>query len=181
MQEELERKIYNLIDNSDLDKAFELIVKTYKERLYWHIRKMLMDHEDTNDVLQATFIKAWKGINNFRRDSKLFTWLYRISTNETITFLNSKNRKTTTNIEDVYDSAIKNLEEDHYFTGDEIQKKLFAAIATLPEKQKVIFNLKYFEDLKYEEISEILNTSVGALKASYHHAVKKIESFFNDN
>lgn len=157
------------------DKAFGLIVKKYQKRVYYHIRRMVIDHDDADDVTQNTFIKAWKGLANFKEDSQLFTWLYRIATNESITFLNSKKKRGHTSYSDVEHELSSRLENDSNFSGDKIQLKLQQAILTLPEKQRIVFNMKYYDDLKYEEMSAILDTSVGALKASYHHAVKKIE------
>ena len=159
------------------NNAFNLIVKKYQERLYWHIRKIVLDHDDTDDILQNTFLKVWKGLDSFREDAGLFTWLYRIATNESLTFLNKKKKKMLTPIADVDYQLSNNLESDEYFNGDEIQLKLQKALLTLPEKQRVVFNMKYYEEMKYEEMAEILDTSVGALKASYHHAVKKIEKY----
>lgn len=157
------------------DKAFRIIVDKYKERLYWHVRRIVVSHTDTDDVLQNTFIKVWKGLNNFRWDSELYTWMYRIATNESLSFLESKKRKSFSSGSNVEDILLENLEADEYFDGDEIQYKLQQAILKLPSKQRLVFNMKYYEKMKYSEISEILETSEGALKASYHHAVKKVE------
>ena len=162
--------------------AFHVLVKTYQERLYWHIRKIVMNHDDTDDVLQNTFLKAWRNIDKFREESSLFTWLYRIATNESITFLNSKKRKggmVATGDENEY--LMGNLAADPYFNGDEIQLKLQQAILRLPEKQRLVFNMKYFDEIKYDDMAKVLDTSVGALKASYHHAVKKIEDYLKNN
>jgi RNA polymerase sigma-70 factor (ECF subfamily) len=161
--------------------AFGLIVAKYKERLYWHIRKLLIDHNDTDDTLQNTFIKVWTGLDNFREDSGLFTWLYRIATNEALSFLNNKKRRFLLPIADVEKQLANTLENDTYFNGDELQLKLQKAILNLPEKQRLVFNMKYFDEMKYEDMSVILDTSVGALKASYHHAVKKIEKYLTEN
>lgn len=161
--------------------AFNLIVRKYTERLYWHIRKLVISHDDSDDVLQNTFMKAWNGLSDFREDAQLYTWLYRVATNEALTFLNQKKRKYFLPIVDVEKQLSNTLETDEYFSGDELQKKLQKAILTLPEKQRVVFNLKYFEEMQYEEMSDILETSVGALKASYHHAVKKIEKYIQEN
>ncbi|NOU60528.1 RNA polymerase sigma factor [Marinifilum caeruleilacunae] len=164
-------------DKKTQSQAFSLLVKKYQERLYWQIRKIVLSHDDADDVLQNTFVKIWKGLLNFRYDAKLFTWMYRIATNESLTFLKDKQRR---NIafanKDVEEMLMANLEADEYFDGDQAQIEFQKAILQLPEKQRLVFNMKYFDELKYEEISEILETSVGALKASYHHAVKKIES-----
>lgn len=169
--------ISELKQENTRDLAFHRLVKLYQERLYWHIRKILLNHEDTDDVLQNTFIKVWKSIGNFREESTLYTWLYRIATNESITFLNSKKRRNLLPLNDVSDYLMENLTSDPYFDGDKLQMKLQQAILKLPEKQRIVFNMKYFDEMKYEEISKILDTSVGALKASYHHATKKIEEF----
>lgn len=161
--------------------AFEILVTEYKERLYWHIRRIVLNHDDADDVLQNTFIKVYRNIEGFKGNSKLFSWMYRIATNEALSFLKQKNQKLGFTDGEYQERAAKNLQADVYFEGDEIQLKLQKAIATLPEKQKLIFNMKYFEDLKYEEISEILDTTVGGLKASYHLAVKKIEGFLKED
>jgi RNA polymerase sigma-70 factor (ECF subfamily) len=162
-------------------KAFEILVNTYKERLYWHIRRIVLNHDDTDDVLQNTFIKVFRNIDGFKGDSQLYSWMYRIATNEALSFLKSKSQKLKINNEKLMTKAVEDLRADVYFEGDEIQLKLQKAIATLPEKQKLIFNMKYFQEMKYEEISEILETSVGGLKASYHLASKKIEAFLKEN
>lgn len=163
------------------DSAFKKLVTLYKERLYWHIRKIVISHDDADDVLQNTFIKVYRSINNFKGDSKLFSWLYRIATNEAITQINKNAKRLQTTNESVQQTAINNLASDIYFDGDDIQLKLQRAIAQLPEKQKLVFNMKYFDDLKYSEISEILETSEGALKASYHLAVKKIQAYLTSD
>src|ERR1035437_6585376 len=160
--------------------AFSIVVRTYQERLYWHIRKMVMSHDDANDVLQNTFMKAWNGIEGFRGDSQLSTWLYRIATNETLTFLTNKRLRNNQSL-DVEGTLLQNLQADNYFNGNELQMKLQKAIITLPNKQRLVFNMKYFEDITYEKMEGILGTSIGALKASYHHAVKKIERYFEEN
>lgn len=160
--------------------AFSIVVRTYQERLYWHIRKIVLSHDDANDVLQNTFMKAWNGIDNFRGDSQLSTWLYRIATNESLTFLSSKRMRCQNSIDDVEDGLLQNLQADTYFNGNDIQMKLQKAILTLPEKQRLVFNMKYFDDITYEEMEAILGTTVGALKASYHYAVKKIEKCFSE-
>lgn len=157
--------------------AFNLIVRKYQQKLYYHIRKIVLDHDDAHDVSQNTFIKAWKGLNNFREDAQLYTWLYRIATNESFTFLKQKKTKFLIPLGDVEHELSNNLASDTNFNGDKIQMKLQQAILTLPEKQRIVFNMKYFDNIKYEDMSEILGTSVGALKASYHHAVKKIEKY----
>ncbi len=159
------------------EKAFRELISLYKERLYWHIRKIIISHDDADDVLQNTFIKVFKNINNFKGDSKLYSWMYRIATNESINFLNKKAKINKIDNPTLQLQMVENLQADVYFDGDEIQIKLQKAIAKLPEKQKLIFNMKYFDNMKYNDISEILDTSVGALKASYHHARKKIENY----
>lgn len=158
-------------------EAFERIVKEYSEQLYWQIRRLVLSHDDANDILQNTFIKAWTNIEYFRGDAKMSTWLYRIALNECLTFLNKQRASQQLSIDEADTEILNQLESDTYFDGDETQKVFLQAIKQLPEKQQMIFNLKYFKEMKYEEISEILGTSIGALKASYHHAVKKIESF----
>ncbi|MFP4024302.1 MAG: RNA polymerase sigma factor [Thiohalospira sp.] len=168
-------------DTEKRNYAFNLIIRKYQEKLYWHIRKIVIKHDDADDILQNTFIKIWKGLDGFREDSKLYTWLYRIATNESLTFLKQKKTKYLLPIVD-YENQLKDtLESDEHFNGTEIQLKLQKAILSLPEKQRVVFNMKYFEEMKYDDMAEILNTSVGALKASYHHAVKKIENYFKED
>ena len=162
------------------DVAFNDLVIKYQERLYWHIRKIVLNHDDTDDVLQNTFLKVWKNIGSFREESSLFTWLYRIATNESLTFINQKKRHNLTPMTEASDYLQQNLEADEYFDGDDIQKKLQQAIITLPEKQRLVFNMRYFDEMPYQEMSDILNTSVGALKASYHHAAKKVEEFISN-
>jgi RNA polymerase sigma factor (sigma-70 family) len=161
--------------------AFRELLKLYQERLYWHIRKIVLNHDDTDDVLQNTFIKIYNNIDGFKEESKLYSWMYRIAANEAITFLNQKAKRNNTTIEKEQQRAINNLESDVYFEGDAIQLKLQKAIATLPEKQQLVFNMKYFDDHTYEELSEILETSVGALKSSYHIAVKKITAYLTED
>jgi len=177
-----EREIVKkLKENKNPDAAFQELVNLYKEPLYWHIRNMLKDHEDTHDVLQNTFIKVFKYIKNFKEESKLYSWMYRIATNESITFLNKKAKKLNISNQELQDHLLTNLESDTYFEGDKIQLALQRAIAQLPEKQKQVFNMKYFQDLKYKEIAEILEISEGALKSNYHHAVKKIKIFLDQD
>jgi RNA polymerase sigma factor (sigma-70 family) len=156
--------------------GINLLVRAYQQRVYWHVRKMVIDHDDADDLTQEVFIKVNNAIGRFREDAQLFTWIYRIATNECLNFLNKKRRRFFLPIEDIGPELEAKLEID----GDEIQKKLQKAILKLPDKQRLVFNMKYFDDLSYEQISEITNTSVGALKASYHHAVKKIEEFINE-
>lgn len=176
-----EQLILHLQDKEKCQAAFRELVSLYKERLYWHIRNMVKDHDDADDVLQNTFIKVLNNIENFKGESRLFSWMYRIATNEAINHLNQKARNLKLSSEELLEHIVGNLESDVYFEGDEIQLKLQRAIATLPEKQQQVFNMKYFEELKYKEISDILGTSEGALKASYHIAVKKIEDFLKGN
>ncbi|MDD4968784.1 MAG: sigma-70 family RNA polymerase sigma factor [Paludibacter sp.] len=175
-----EELVHQLSQPNKRAGAFSVIVRTYQERLYWHIRKMVLSHEDANDVLQNTFLKAWNGLDGFRGDSQVSTWLYRIATNETLTFLTNKRMRSQSSIDEVEDGLLQNLRADNYFNGNEIQLKLQEAILTLPEKQRLVFNMKYFEDITYDQMEAILGTSVGALKASYHHAVKKIEKYFDE-
>lgn len=159
------------------DQAFKTLVSLYKERLYWHIRNIVKSHDDADDVLQNTFIKVYKSIDNFKGDSKLYSWLYRIATNESITLINKNAKRLQITSEEVQNLAINNLQADVYFEGDAIQLKLQKAIATLPEKQQLVFNMKYFQDIKYKDMANILETSEGALKASYHIAIKKLEKY----
>jgi RNA polymerase sigma-70 factor (ECF subfamily) len=169
--------VEQLKDVHTKEKAFRVLVSEYKERLYWHIRKIVISHDDTDDVLQNTFIKVFRGIDNFKQDSKLYSWMYRIATNESITFLNKRARERNTDISELKQELVSTLDSDSLFTGNEIEITLQKAIATLPQKQQLVFNMKYFDHMKYDEISLILETSVGALKASYFHAVKKIENY----
>ncbi len=169
--------LHQLSDPKQRRKAFETLVKITKERLYWHIRKMVLVHDDADDILQNTYLKAWKSIDSFRGDSRLYTWLYKIATNETLTFLALQRMKNISTSIDYEDLMISRMEADVYYDGDEMQKKFQRAVMSLPEKQRLVFNMKYYEDMKYDDIAEITGTSVGALKASYHHAVKKIEQF----
>lgn len=159
------------------DEAFNLLLNKYQQKIYWHIRRLVIDHDDADDLVQDVFIKVWKNLDSFRSDSQLYTWIYRIATNESITFLNKKKQRNNTPLDEVSDELAETLEASSYFNGDKVQLKLQQALLTLPEKQRLIFNMKYFDELKYEEISEITGTSVGALKASFHIAVKKIETF----
>jgi len=172
--------IADLKDAGKRDLAFHVLVKTYQERLYWHIRKMVMNHDDADDVLQNTFMKVWRSIDSFREESSLFTWLYRIATNESITFLNSKKKKSLMPLNEDNEYLMENLMSDPYFEGDKIQMKLQQAIVRLPDKQRIVFNMKYFDEMKYEDMAQILDTSVGALKASYHHAAKKVEDYLKN-
>ena len=161
-------------------EAFSEVIAHYSSTLYWQIRRMVIDHDDASDVLQNTFMKAWTSIDNFRGDAKLSTWLYKIAINESITFINKKKAPNNISLDDDDSFLVNTLESDRWFDGDEAQVKLQRAIASLPEKQRLVFNMRYYDEMKYDEMSEILGTSAGALKASYHHAVKKIESFFDE-
>src|SRR5690606_12695436 len=167
--------IKELKSSTTQEKAFKNLVDKYKERLYWHIRRIVLDHDDTDDVLQNTFIKVYRNIQSFNEDSAIYTWMYRIATNEALSFLQKRAKFYNASNDELQQKMMENLRADTYFDGDEIQMKLQQAIAILPDKQKLVFNMKYFEELKYEDMAAILDTSVGALKASYHHAVKKIE------
>ena len=164
-------------DEKTRNEAFNLLLKKYQQKLYWHIRRMVIDHDDADDIVQDTFVKIWKNLPGFRNDAQLYTWMYRIATNECITFLNKKKQKNNIPLDDVAYELADTLADSTYFNGDQAQLKLQQAILTLPEKQRLVFNMKYYDDMKYEEMSDVLGTSVGALKASFHLAVKKIESY----
>lgn len=157
--------------------GFNLLIRAYQQRVYWHVRKMVIDHDDADDLTQEVFIKVHKSIDNFREDSQLFTWIYRIATNECLTFLNKKRRRFFLPLEDVGKELATKLDTSPEISGEDIQKKLQKVLLKLPDKQRLVFNMKYFDDLPYEDISKITGTSVGALKASFHHAVKKIEDY----
>ena len=179
MQQEEEAELVRQLRNpKECRKAFSKVIAAYSEPLYWQIRKLVVNHEDANDLLQNTFLKAWSNIENFRGDAKISTWLYKIAINESITFLNKERQRLNVSLDDGDTFLIDNLTSDEWFDGDELQAELQKAISKLPEKQRLIFNMRYFDEMKYEDISEILGTSVGALKASFHHAVKKIEQYF---
>jgi RNA polymerase sigma factor (sigma-70 family) len=154
-----------------------MLVRAYQQRVYWHVRKMVIDHDDADDITQEVFIKIHKAIETFREDSQLFTWIYRIATNECLNFLNKKRRRFFLPIEDISIQLSSKIDSSNDISGDEIQKKLQKALLQLPDKQRLVFNMRYYDDLSYEDMSEITSTSVGALKASYHHAVKKIEDY----
>lgn len=173
--------VEQLLDSKTREKAFRELIKRYKERLYWHIRKIVISHDDADDVLQNTFIKVYRNIDKFNGKSKLFSWMYRIATNESITFINKRAKERNVDISEMHEQLASTLQSDIHFSGDEIQLILQKAIASLPQKQQLVFNMKYFEEIKYEDMSEILETSVGALKASYFHAVKKIENYIKKN
>ena len=175
-----EEIIEQLHDPKRCQAAFGKVIEQYSQGLYWQIRRMVFNHDDANDILQNPFLKAWSNIDNFRGNAKLSTWLYKIAINESITFINKERARNEASIDD--DSfLLNNIESDQYFDGDEAQVKLQRAINSLPEKQRLVFNMRYYDEMKYEDMSEILGTSVGALKASYHHALKKIEAFFEEN
>jgi RNA polymerase sigma-70 factor (ECF subfamily) len=159
------------------EAGFTRIIKKYQEKLYWHIRRMVVEHEDANDVLQNMFIKVWNGLGNFREDSQLYTWLYRIATNECLTFLEQQKKRSSVSLSDVESGLSNKLQSDKHFDANKLEWKLQVAIQQLPEKQRVVFNLRYYDEMPYEKMSKVLETSEGALKASYHHAVKKIEDF----
>lgn len=167
-------EILSLFRSGDRDKAFSLLVDSYKERLYWHIRRFTCSHEDTDDLLQETFVKIWSALPGFREDSRLFTWIYRIATNEALNFLRKKKVRTMFSQVPIEDILYRKIDEDPYFNGNELQRELHKAIQKLPPRQKAVFNMRYFEEMSYDDISEILGTSGGSLKASYHHAYKKI-------
>jgi RNA polymerase sigma-70 factor (ECF subfamily) len=167
--------------NSQRERGFRLLLSKYQERLYWHIRRLVIEHEDANDVLQNTFVKVYKGIPKFKGNSTLYTWLYRIATNESLTFLKRKKRRRTASIEDEMTELANRLHADVYFDSNEATIKLQQAIAQLPDRQKTVFNMRYFDEMSYQDISSVLETSVGGLKASYHHAAKKVEQYLRAN
>ena len=162
------------------EKAFTAIIKKHQERLYWHIRRMVIDHDDANDVLQNVFIRVWNGLENFREDSQLYTWLYRIATNESLTFLENQKKRSAVSFSDVETGLSNKIKADQNFDANKLEWKLQMAIQQLPEKQRLVFNLRYYDEMPYEEMSRILDTSEGALKASYHHAAKKIEEYIKN-
>ncbi|WP_257468200.1 RNA polymerase sigma factor [Empedobacter falsenii] len=176
----MDQKILNHILNKDWEQAFKLLVKDYHQRVYWQIRRMVLIHEDADDIAQNVFIKIYQNLNSFKNESKLSTWIFRITYNETINFIHKNAKEQNVSFEDYSMNIADDLSTDEYFTGDEIELKLQKAIASLPEKQRVVFMMKYYDEMKYEQISEISGTSVGALKASYHHAVTKIKEFLED-
>ncbi len=175
-----DREIIDLYKAGQQERAFREIVDSYSERLYWHVRRFLCSHEDTDDLLQDIFIKIWSALPSFRGDSQLYTWLYRIATNETLNFLNKQKVRSALQFESLSSKLEEKIDEDPWFNGDSMQRLLMKAIQKLPEKQRLVFTMRWFDDLSYEDISEILNTSVGALKASYHFATEKIKSFFEN-
>jgi RNA polymerase sigma-70 factor (ECF subfamily) len=163
------------------ERAFTAIIKKYQERLYWHIRRMVVDHDDANDVLQNVFIRVWNGLSNFREDSQLYTWLYRIATNESLTFIEGQKKRSAVSLSDVETGLSNKIQADKHFDPNKLEWKLQLAIQQLPEKQRVVFTLRYYDEMPYEEMSKVLETSEGALKASYHHAVKKVEDFIKNH
>lgn len=173
--------IEKLIGEDTRNFAFNQLVRKYQERIYWHVRKMVLDHDDTDDIVQEVFIKIWKNLHRFRQDSKLYTWIYRIATNECLNFLKKKKRASLLSLTDYQEVLVSKLGMAVQMDGDEIEMRLQKALLTLPDKQRMVFNMKYFDDMKYEEISDITETSVGSLKASYHHAVKKIEEILGQH
>ena len=164
-------------DPTTKEAGYTRVIKKYQEKLYWHVRRMVVDHEDANDVLQNMFIKVWNGLENFREDSQLYTWLYRIATNECLSFLEQQKKRSSVSLSDVESGLSNRLQADKHFDANKLEWKLQVAIQQLPEKQRVVFNLRYYDEMPYEKMSKVLETSEGALKASYHHAVKKIEDF----
>ncbi len=173
--------VAQLKDAKTQERAFRNLMSQYKERLYWHIRRMVLSHDDADDVLQNTFIKVFRNIEKFNEQSKLYSWMYRIATNEAITFINKEAKKQNISITDVQHKMVGTLNNDIHYSGNEIQLLLQKAIMSLPQKQQLVFNMKYYDEMKYQDISEVLGTSVGALKASYFHAVKKIEIFVKEH
>ena len=163
------------------EKAFTAMIKKYQEKLYWHVRRMVIEHEDANDVLQNVFIRVWNGLENFREESQLYTWLYRIATNECLTYIEQQKKRTSVSLSDVESGLSNKIKADSHFDANRLEWKLQLAIQQLPEKQRIVFNLRYYDEMPYEEMSRVLETSEGALKASYHHAVKKIEDYFKNH
>ena len=176
-----ENQFINALKNPDTQEtAFNKLLSDYKEKLYWHVRKIVIDHNDADDVLQNTFLKVFENINKFKGNSSVYTWMFRIATNESLNYINKKAKKLGVSNDELIAKKIDKLESDPYFEGDEMELKLQKAISRLPEKQRIVFNMRYFEEMKYKKISEILRTSEGGLKASYHLAVKKIKIFLNE-
>jgi len=163
------------------EKAFTAIIKKYQEKLYWHVRRMVIEHEDANDVLQNVFVRVWNGLENFREDSQLYTWLYRIATNECLTYIEQQKKRAAVALDEVESGLSNKIRADSHFDANRLEWKLQLAIQRLPEKQRIVFNLRYYDEMPYEEMSRILDTSEGALKASYHHAVKKIEDYIKNH
>ena len=163
------------------ERAYTSIIRKYQEKLYWHIRRIVVDHDDANDVLQNMFIRVWNGLENFREDAQLYTWLYRIATNESLTFLEQQKKRAAVSLSDVESGLSNKIKADRHFDPNKLEWKLQLAIQQLPEKQRLVFSLRYYDEMPYEEMSRVLDTSEGALKASYHHAVKKIEDYIKNH
>jgi RNA polymerase sigma-70 factor (ECF subfamily) len=163
------------------EKAYTVLIKRYQEKLYWHVRRMVVSHDDANDVLQNVFIRVWNGLENFREDSQLYTWLYRIATNECLTFLEQQKKRASVSLSEVESGLSNKIKADKHFDPNRLEWKLQLAIQQLPEKQRIVFHLRYYDEMPYEEMSKVLETSEGALKASYHHAVKKIEDYIKNH
>ncbi len=181
MSTPVSQNIIQLLSNpSSREQGYRMLVREYKEKLYWLIRRIVLGHDDTDDVLQNVFVKVWQNLDKFRGDSDLYTWVYRIAVNEAIAYVN-KQKKYPNALKDNAEGLTRNLESDNYFDGDELQEKLQKALEKLPEQQRIVFNLRYFDEMKYQDMAKVLNRTEGALKANFHHAVKKIEDFFSDN
>lgn len=163
------------------EAAYTTIIKKYQERLYWHVRRMVVDHDDANDVLQNVFIRVWNALENFKEESQLYTWLYRIATNESLTFLENQKKRASVSLSDVESGLENKVKASQHFDANKLEWKLQLAIQRLPEKQRAVFTLRYYDEMPYEEMSRVLETSEGALKASYHHAVKKIEDYIKNH
>ena len=173
--------VFQFKNGTNKELPFTQIIKKYQEKLYWHVRRMVVEHEDANDILQNMFVKVWKNLDNFREDSQLYTWLYRIATNECLTFLEQQKKRSALSLSDDGSQLINKIHADKYFDANKLEWKLQLAIQKLPEKQRAVFNLRYYNEMPYQQMSKVLETSEGALKASYHHAVKKIENFILNN
>ena len=173
--------VFQFKNGTNKELPFTQIIKKYQEKLYWHVRRMVVEHEDANDILQNMFVKVWKNLDNFREDSQLYTWLYRIATNECLTFLQQQKKRSALSLSDDGSQLINKIHADKYFDANKLEWKLQLAIQKLPEKQRAVFNLRYYNEMPYQQMSKVLETSEGALKASYHHAVKKIENFILNN
>ncbi|MBG8553795.1 RNA polymerase sigma factor [Hymenobacter guriensis] len=168
-------------DPASRNVAFNQLVRKYQSKVYWHVRKMVVDHDDADDLVQDTFVKVWNHLESFRQDASLYTWIYRIATNECLSFLQSKRRRFFLPLNDVGAELAQKLEADEQLAGDEVELKLQKAILRLPDKQRLVFNLRYYDEMPYEQMAEVTGTSVGALKASYHHAVKKVEQYVTEH
>lgn len=181
MEHQADNELLELFRNGNSHHAFNLIVKKYQQRVYSHVRHMVIDHDDANDLTQNTFIKVWNNLSTFREDAQLFTWIYRIATNECLNFLKNKRKRFFLPVADIESELAEKLTQEPSLKGDAIEMKLQKAILLLPEKQRLVFNMRYYNEMKYEDMSEVLGTSVGALKASYHHAVQKIENYLTSD